>query len=110
MNQPDVPDSVRKMIAISEPLFMSIVDSVAVAGSLKPYYDKKKNFWRERNEKMASNIIEYIQEYPGKRIVVLTGLFHKYYLMDLLFQVPQRDLFKVVEFYDSVLEKDERKE
>jgi hypothetical protein len=110
MNQPNISDSVRKMIAVSEPFFTSIVDSVAVACSLKPYYQKKKNFWRERNEKMANNILEYIHEYSGKRIVVLTGLFHKYYLMDLLYQVPQRDLFKVVEFYDSVLEKDERKE
>ncbi len=103
MNQPDVSDSLRKMIALSDPFIISIVDSVAVAGSLKPYYDKKKNFWRERNEKMASNIIEYIQEYPGKRIAVLTGLLHKYYLMDLLHQAPRRDLFKVVEFYDPVL-------
>jgi len=110
MNQPNISDSVRKMIAVSEPFFTSIVDSVAVACSLKPYYQKKKNFWRERNEKMANNILEYIHEYSGKRIVVLTGLFHKYYLMDLLNQAPQRDLFKVVEFYDSVLEKDERKE
>jgi hypothetical protein len=52
---------------------------------------------------MASNIIEYIQEYPGKRIVVLTGLLHKHYLMDLLHQSPLSDLFKVVEFYDPEL-------
>jgi len=103
MNQPDVPDSLRKMIAVSDPFIMSIVDSVPIAGSLKPYYEKNKIFWRERNEKMANNIIEYIQEYPGKRIVVLTGLLHKHYLMDLLQQAPRRDLFKVVEFYDPVL-------
>ncbi len=103
MNQPDVPDSLRKMIAVRDPFTQSIVDSVAIARSLRPYYEKNKNFWRERNEKMANNIIEYIQEYPGKRIVVLTGLLHKHYLMDLLHQSPQRDLFKVVEFYDPVL-------
>lgn len=103
MNQPDVPDSLRKMIVVSDPFILSIVDSVAIAGSLKPYYEKNKIFWRERNEKMASNIIEYIQENPGKRIVVLTGLLHKHYLIDLLHQTPRRDLFKIVEFYDPVL-------
>jgi hypothetical protein len=103
MNQPHVPDSLRKMTAISDPFIMSILDSVPSAGTLKQFYEKNKSFWRERNEKMASNIIEYIQEYPGKRIVVLTGLLHKHYLMDLLHQSPLSDLFKVVEFYDPEL-------
>ncbi len=105
MNQPDVPDSLRKMIAISDPFILSVVDSLTIASSLKPQYEKNKNFWQERNEKMASNIIEYIHEFPGKRIVVLTGLLHKHYLMDLLHQSPQKDLFKIVEFYDPELEK-----
>ncbi len=104
MNQPDVSDSLKKMIAVSDPFMMSIVDSLAIARSLKPYYEKNKIFWRERNEKMANNIIEYIQAYPGKRIVVLTGLLHKHYLMDLLHQSPKSNLFKVVEFYDQVLQ------
>jgi hypothetical protein len=103
MNQPDVPDSLRKMIAVSDPFIMSIVDSLPIAGSLKPYYEKNKIFWLERNEKMANNIIEYIHEYPGKRIVVLTGLLHKHYLIDLLHRAPRRELFKVVEFYDTLL-------
>jgi hypothetical protein len=103
MNQPDVSDSLRKMTVVGDPFILSIVDSVAIAGSLKPYYEKNKIFWRERNEKMASNIIEYIKENPGKRIVVLTGLLHKHYIMDWLHQAPRRDLFKVVEFYDPVL-------
>ena len=103
MNQPDVPDSLRKMTAVSDPFIMSILDSVSSASSLKPYYEKNKRFWRERNEKMAKNIIEYIQEYPGKRIVVLTGLLHKHHLLDLLQQSSLRELYKVVEFYDQVI-------
>lgn len=103
MNQPHVHDSLREMIAVSDPFTMSIIDSIAIARSLKPYHEKNKIFWRERNEKMANNIVEYIQEYPGKRIVVLTGLLHKHYLMDLLHHEPRKDLFKVVEFYDPIL-------
>lgn len=104
MNQPDVSDSLKKMISVSDPFIMSIVDSLANARSFKPYYVKNKIFWRERNEKMVNNIIEYIQTYPGKRIVVLTGLLHKHNLMDLLQQSPKSHLFKVVEFYDQVLQ------
>ena len=100
MNQPEVSDSLRKMTAVSDPFIMSIVDSLAIASSLKPYFLQNRNFWLERNKQMANNITEYIQEYPGKRIVVLTGLLHKHHLLDLLHKSPQRDLFKVVEFYD----------
>lgn len=49
---------------------------------------------------MANNITEYIQEYPGKRIVVLTGLLHKHHLLDFLHQSHHSDLFTVVEYYD----------
>jgi hypothetical protein len=84
MNQPDVSDSLRKMVSLSDPFIRSILDSVPAASSLKPFYEMNSAFWKERNETMAKNILDYIKEYPGKRIVVLTGLLHKYYLEDLL--------------------------
>ncbi len=103
MNQPDVLDSLKKMEAISDPFFRSVMVSLPVAASLKPYYDKSQVFSRERNEKMAKNIMEYIETYPGKRIVVLTGLLHKPYLIDLLNTSPQKNLFTIAEFYNPAL-------
>jgi|SRR5690606_27548897 len=42
------------------------------------------NFWDLRNNTMAINIIRTAYEHKGKTIVVLTGVQHKYYLLELL--------------------------
>ncbi|MBL0884664.1 MAG: hypothetical protein IBJ16_15190 [Chitinophagaceae bacterium] len=105
MNQSHVSDSLRQMLAITDPFFTSVLDSLEIAAPLKPYYEKNKFFWGERNEKMTSNILEYVEQYPGTRIVVLTGLLHKHCLIDLLNQSPKKDLYKILEFYDPQLEK-----
>lgn len=42
------------------------------------------NFWDLRNNSMAINIIRTAYQYTGKTIVVLTGVQHKYYLLELL--------------------------
>lgn len=42
------------------------------------------NFWDLRNNSMAINIIRIANENYGKRIVVLTGVQHKYYIKELL--------------------------
>lgn len=41
-------------------------------------------FWDIRNRIMAKNIINIIESNPSKKIVVLTGFMHRYYLIDLL--------------------------
>jgi len=40
--------------------------------------------WLERNKIMAENIKKAAKEYPGKRLVVITGGEHRYILRDLL--------------------------
>jgi hypothetical protein len=42
------------------------------------------NFWDLRNNSMAINIIKHSNNHQGKRIVVLTGVQHKYYIKELL--------------------------
>ncbi len=42
------------------------------------------NFWDLRNNSMAINIIRTAYQHKGKKIVVLTGVQHKYYLLELL--------------------------
>lgn len=105
MNQSHVSDSLRQMLTITDPFFTSVLDSLEIASPLKPYYEKNKFFWGERNEKMVSNILEYVEQYPGTRMVVLTGLLHKHCLIDLLNQSPKKDLYKILEFYDPQLRK-----
>jgi hypothetical protein len=47
-------------------------------------YHFARDQWNERNKIMADNIIKAAKEYPGKRLVVVTGATHRYILRDLL--------------------------
>jgi erythromycin esterase-like protein len=38
-------------------------------------------FWNLRNQTMAQNIYNTAAKYPNKKIVVLTGFLHRYYLL-----------------------------
>ncbi len=43
-----------------------------------------KDQWHERNRIMADNIVRAAKGYPGKRLVIVTGNYHRYILRDLL--------------------------
>jgi len=48
--------------------------------------------WLERNKIMADNIVKAGKEYVGKRLVVITGNYHRYILRDLLKDIESIDL------------------
>ena len=95
-------DSTTKVIEKGETLeqehFKSLVDSVS---SLKPFAERVRqglNDSKYRNEVMVQQIIRYIKEYSGKRIVVLTGALHRYYQLDALAPKQQELNFKLLDF------------
>lgn len=45
-------------------------------------YEQEQKFWIERNDFMVARILEQIKKHPGKRIVLLTGNNHHYYLKE----------------------------
>ena len=47
-------------------------------------YKADNDFWITRNEYMGNKIVEITKQRNPKRIVVITGLSHKYYLLDKL--------------------------
>ncbi len=62
-------------------------------------YKRAAEFWNLRNETMAIHMAQFIQEFKGKRIVVLNGFFHRYFLRRLL-EPRQAELgFVVKEYY-----------
>ncbi len=67
-------------------------------------YHFERNQWQERNEIMADNIIKAAREYPGKRLVVITGAEHRYILRDLLKNEPCIDLKEYWQIAKSSLE------
>jgi len=66
--------------------------------SFREGYQLWCNFWDLRNNTMAINIIKHANMYSGKRIVVLTGVQHKYYLKELLDKY-QDGSYQVIEYF-----------
>ncbi|MES2487902.1 MAG: hypothetical protein V4581_18385 [Bacteroidota bacterium] len=63
-------------------------------------YNRFCDFWDMRNKAMANNILAIVRSNPGKKIVVLTGYFHRYYLLELLHKAQDDSKFNIHEFYD----------
>ena len=42
------------------------------------------DYWDTRNRAMAQNILKQIANHPNKKIVVLNGYYHRYYLIEEL--------------------------
>jgi hypothetical protein len=54
---------------------------------LNKYFDFipfHESYWETRNKAMTQNILEQIKLNPHKKIVVLNGFYHRYYLIDEL--------------------------
>ncbi|MGG5209728.1 hypothetical protein ACQWU4_12320 [Chryseobacterium sp. MIQD13] len=56
-------------------------------------------FWDLRNQTMAKNIYKIAETYPDKKIVVLTGFLHRYYLLKELKRI-NNGTYVIKEFYD----------
>jgi hypothetical protein len=58
-------------------------------------------FWDLRNKTMAKNILSIAGDNPGKKIIVLTGFMHRYYIINELKKHKKKDKDIVIkEFYD----------
>lgn len=63
-------------------------------------YKRAGEFWVLRNQTMAENILHFVNQYRGKRIVVLNGYFHRYYLNSLLKPKQSEYDFIMKDFYE----------
>ncbi|MGN7783533.1 hypothetical protein ACTJIJ_03365 [Niabella sp. 22666] len=66
--------------------------------SFKEGYQLWCNFWDLRNNTMAINIIKKANEHKGKKIAILTGVQHKYYLKELLHKYYDGS-YEIVEYF-----------
>lgn len=63
-------------------------------------YKRASEFWDLRNHTMSKNILHFITEYHGKKIVVLNGYFHRYYLNSLIKPKEEELNFTIKEFHE----------
>lgn len=52
-------------------------------------FKEELSFWIARNDYMVKRILEVAKNQNEKKIIVLTGLAHKYYLVDKLNNQPE---------------------
>lgn len=68
--------------------------------SFRELYDRYCYFEELRNRTMIENILKWKNKYPNKKIVVLTGFYHKYFLVNELKWKQKENNFELKEFYN----------
>lgn len=84
LNDPAITDSIRQMMSQESSYLHNLFQQVPRLKSHKAAFEQREQHWRKRNETMATNILRFIKGSMPKRVLILTGLLHKYYLEDLL--------------------------
>lgn len=72
-----------------------ILKSKELTDDLKEFLPVHMSYWDTRNMAMVKNIVKHIKNNPNKRIVVLTGYSHRYYLIDELKKLEEELNFTV---------------
>ena len=94
----------RKLLGIMAdyPIFSNTYYLKNVDDSISYFegFKKASEFWDLRNQTMAKNILHFVKAYQGKRIVVLNGYFHRYYLNSLIKPKEDELNFVVKDFYE----------
>jgi hypothetical protein len=85
-------------------LYVRVTDILKNNPVLKSWYSFAKedaDFWRLRNQTMSKNILKYIEMYPGKKIAVMVGFYHKYVLVDYLKPLSIKEKFVLDDYIDN---------
>lgn len=69
--------------------------------SYRDGYQLWANFWDLRNQTMAKNIMTISENNSGKRIVVLCGFMHRYYILSELKRLTKDKNIVLKEFYEN---------
>lgn len=72
-----------------------ILRTKELSDDLKKFLPVHMSYWDTRNMAMVNNIVNHIKNNPNKKIVVLTGYFHRYYLIDELKKLEEEFNFSV---------------
>jgi hypothetical protein len=99
LNRMELTDTLRQCMAQEKNLSKKLVDSVPALATYKEWQNRHYSAWEHRNDIMAMNIIRFTEKARAKRVVVFTGLLHKYYMLDRLGEERFRNQFVLIEYY-----------
>lgn len=91
INADSTTEAIRQLEMLENVHFKALVDSVHSLQRFSSRVHKQLQLAKFRDEEMVQQILRYIQEYRGKRIVVVVGVLHRYYQLDKL--APKRDQY-----------------
>lgn len=72
-----------------------ILKTKELSDELREFLPVHMSYWDTRNKAMVNNIVNQIKKNPNKRIVVLNGNSHRYYLIDELKKLEEEYDFSV---------------
>jgi hypothetical protein len=96
-------DSTTVMIRDGEEMeklhLRALVDSVPSLQNFSNRIIERQRLTKYRNDVMIQQVLRYVNEFKGKRIVVLTGALHRYYLLDGLVPHKETSNFRFLDIY-----------
>jgi hypothetical protein len=97
INRKDIIDKGRELYYLEEKVILPLGKKYISDTLLVNNFSNEVQFWNERNDYMVNQILNYSKQFKGKKIIILTGLAHKYYLQDKLSELNLSNL-KFIEF------------
>jgi hypothetical protein len=76
-----------------------IIEVTPSLAQFAAFTDLDSEFWERRNKTMVNNILKSTKDFSGKRIVVICGFEHRYFLIRLLQAEEARAGFMLREFW-----------
>ena len=98
-NDEKTTDAIRQLEILDQEHLSALVDSVP---SLQPFAKRvhqNQDILQLRDSIMVTQILRYIKAYPGKRIVVIAGLLHRYFQIDHLAPKQEEMNFRLLDIY-----------
>ena len=97
INADSTTEAIRQLEMLENVHFKALVDSVHSLQRFSSRVHKQLQLAKFRDEEMVEQILRYIQEYRGKRIVVVVGFLHRYYQLDKLAPKREQLNFKILD-------------
>lgn len=86
LNRETLMDTVQQVIQLENTQIRDWANRFAQLENYRTWFNASCDFWELRNQRMCANIADVLSSRKGQKIVVLTGMLHKYYLTDFFKQ------------------------
>ncbi len=78
---------------------LQIVESVPSLVRFTEFARFRRDFWITRNDKMVDHILTWMKVFPARKILVLCGYEHRYYLRNALIERAKSGWFSVSDYW-----------